>query len=306
MSCQKHNLKLYTVDTITMVTIGIFSITLSRIGLTDIQSDMGISKAYVDWMKAQGVDKIVIIPHNTQPGPQLRRYLDGIDGLIIPGGNDDFHHHSDPYYQRIKFSLDYAKTFGLPVFGICAGMMAMVSYELETWPLHVRVYNVLSRPGTQKLTPKSRSALSTMEQDLLEGNDALAYNHHYGVEASEIGQSETMYVVAKAPQGYASMVEWNKRPWVATQWHPEKPEWEPSSFQNIPRSTTAIALGNFIGQRFVRWAKEYSEKHKKKRRLNSLLDKGAWNLIKTKRRQWKLFDMPTSIYVHVSESVKSM
>jgi gamma-glutamyl-gamma-aminobutyrate hydrolase PuuD len=267
------------------LTIGIFSITLSKLGLS-YPTDTGVSKAYVDWMTSGGADHVLLIPHKTTL-KQLRHYLEHIHALVIPGGNDDIHHPSLPYYQRIQFALQYAQQHKLPVFGICAGFMAMVSFELGTWPMHVTVYNVLSTKGSQKVIT------SSISKRLLESSDALAYNHHYGVNRKLFRTDSPMRVIAVAPQGYASILHWKTVPWIATQWHPEKPKWESSRYQTIPRTKEAIAIGESMANQLVGYARTYAKTKAPFRRITT----GKWLLTSIPTNELKRFDMPSQLYV---------
>ncbi len=281
-----------------MIAIGIFSITLS-------DERIGVSKAYVDWLDhAAGVDtiKIVLIPQ-TCSLPTLRRYLQSLHGLIIPGGNDDIHHPSSAYYQRIQYALTYAREHSMPVFGICAGFMAMVSYELGTWPLHVKVYDILSRAGSQHLTLKGRRFFKTMgcKDDLLEAQNALAYNHHYGVDAQVFKKHPYIQVYSVAPQGYAALLHWRDLPWLATQYHPEKPQWERSPKQTIPRTKEALAIGNVMADYFLSLAKAYADRTKVVfKHINN--HKNNWSLKKTPTSSLVQFDMPSYMYIYMSST----
>lgn len=282
-----------------MVCIGIFSITLSKLGLPEdsIPSDVGISKAYVDWAKSMGDVEIRLIPHNVTMY-RLKQHLDAIHGLILPGGGDDIHHPSSPYYQRIEYALQYATQHKLPVFGICAGLMAMLSFELGTWPLHVTVYNMINTQGSQKILP--HMAFTPTVRKTLEHKGALIYNHHYGVDQKVLRNHDKMSVMAVAPQGYVSMVRWKQVPWIATQFHPEKPQWEPSSYQNIPRSQESYDIGNILKSIFYSWMQEYAlqNKGKAKTKTNAI----TWPVWKTPKKFQKLFDMPASIYIASSST----
>lgn len=260
-------------------TIGLFTITLDIDGETKI----GTSKAYIDWLYACGAFNVIIIPH-TCTNRDLNKYMNSIDGLLIPGGNDDIHNNTAIHYRTISAALKIAIRKKMPVMGICAGMMTMASYELRTWPLHVKVYNVLGTPDVQIW--KSSKFYKNMK------TKNTMYNHHYGIDSKliENNPSSNMEVLSVSKQGYVATVVWKSYPWIATQWHPEKPEFEMSSFQNIVRTKDARELGRYMGEYFIKMIHNYKKSHNHPISKNIEL----WHVPKELLTK---FDMPSQIYL---------
>ncbi len=189
-----------------------------------------IDTAYVRAVTEAGADAVFLPLQD-----RAEALVAGIDGLLIPGGDDLPPPHDYPGIafdlapaRQIDFDrrlLEHASRRGIPVLCICYGMQLLVLHR------HGRlVYDIpTDRPdaGSHRLSetdgrhPVQMEAGSRLARIL--GNDAGPVNslHHQGV--SDPGDG--MRVSARAGDGLIEAVESRDDPFcVGVQWHPEKLE----------------------------------------------------------------------------------
>ena len=179
----------------------------------------------------------VLLPIARDTGVR-RRYLEGIDGLVIVGGED-----VDPrlYGQRPlrTTKLIYpgrtgfetwlyraGKRRGLPIFGICHGMQLINVLEGGTLRQHIRQRSGQARVvhrGRGKIEHKVRVFSGTRLQEILRVSHAsVSTEHHQAVAAIAPG----FIPAAVAEDGVIEALEHpGSSELLAVQWHPErKPE----------------------------------------------------------------------------------
>ncbi len=160
------------------------------------------------------------------------RLLDGLDGLLVPGG-DDFAPDA-PYPDDVRFRLvpdaqlafdarllDGALQRGLPVLGICYGLQLLV--RARGGRLHHHLPVDLPDADDHDLAEHERHALRVHPgarfASLLAGVDAVNSQHHQAVAAPGNG----LRVLASAPDGVIEAVEGTGDAFVlGVQWHPER------------------------------------------------------------------------------------
>ncbi len=184
----------------------------------------------------------VILP--IVPGEMALASLQGLDGLIIPGGHDiapeylaeNPHRFVGPTYSpRDAFEFPLVKAavkLHLPLFGICRGIQvinaALGGSVYQDLPSEYDSANLL--PHSQR----SRGDLPT-HRVKIDGDSQLGQaigesalvnsRHHQAVK--EVAPS--LYVVATAPDGVIEAVENDDASIQAVQWHPE------NLWQNSPQ-----------------------------------------------------------------------
>jgi len=163
----------------------------------------------------------------------VRKYLDGIDGLIIVGGDD-----VDPRLYGERKKKGTGTVFGprlhfermlyagarrrhLPVLGICYGMQLVNVLEGGTLHQDIRRdagspvnHSDKRRPNHRvRVEPESRLARALGSSSLLVHSD-----HHQAVARTAKG----FRPVAFSPDGIIEAIEGNSEKILAVQWHPER------------------------------------------------------------------------------------
>lgn len=196
----------------------------------------GVNEAYAQSVANAGGLPILLTPQI--PAEHAAAALDGLDGLILSGGEDvDPARYSevpsprlgavDSRRDSLEFALfDAARRRGLPVFAICRGMQVVnvalggtlyqdipsehgqeIRHEVQP-PRNTRVHRVRIRPGTRLAHILGITGLDTNTI------------HHQAIKTLAPG----LTVTADADDGVIEGVEGAPdQPWlVAVQWHPEE------------------------------------------------------------------------------------
>jgi putative glutamine amidotransferase len=181
----------------------------------------------------------VILPIERRPAV-IRRYLDGLDGLLIVGGED-----VDPrlygeapkpgtgtmFAPRLAFEKRLyraARRHGLPVLGICYGMQLI--NVLEGGSLFQDIQRDARSPRNHRsrrhplhavrLEPGSRLRRLMRHDEITVHSD-----HHQAV--SRVAQG--FRPVGFAPDGIVEAIENDDETILAVQWHPERTLRSPAS-----------------------------------------------------------------------------
>jgi putative glutamine amidotransferase len=243
-----------------------------RIGIPLSLDDRGRWRAerayhYIDRRYADAIDRAGGLPIHLPIQSHVEDLVAGLDGLLLPGG-DDFPSQT-PLAPEIEALLDLvpaeqlafdrllfetARGRGLPILGICYGMQLMAIAMGGGLDAHLPS----QRPeaGPHKLAPDARHPV-TIEPGTLLGEIAgtgaalVDSSHHQGVRAPGQGQR----VVARSHDGIIEAIEAEpqaeagadaRAPFLlGVQWHPERLR-EPfsdrlfRSFIEAARSAAAI------------------------------------------------------------------
>lgn len=209
------------------------------IGITcDVQIPKGGRKAYdllcdhrypTAVRQAGGYPVLLPITHDE---PIIRRYLDGIDGLIIVGGDD-----VDPklygeepkkgtgtiFGPRLRFERKLyagARRRGMPILGICYGMQLINVLEGGALFQDIARDAKSSRDHRSKKNPNHRIKIENGSRlsEILGESVVVHSDHHQAV--SRVAPS--FRAVAYAPDGIIEAIEGDVREILAVQWHPER------------------------------------------------------------------------------------
>ena len=163
------------------------------------------------------------------------RYLEGIDGLVIVGGDDlDPTWYGEAPKKRTKVAFQNrskfeawlykaGKTRRLPILGICYGMQLINVLEGGTLHQHIHPpkqgYNVDHEGKKNGLHPIKVIQGTRLANILGKGRKVVATEHHQGVRTL----APDFIPSAIASDGLIEAMEHPKYPHIFTvQWHPER------------------------------------------------------------------------------------
>ena len=174
--------------------------------------------------------------------PEIRREMvDGLDGLLVPGGADlDPKLYAQPIHPETKLTdpdrtdfdlaiLSLAEQRQLPTLGICLGCQTMNVQRRGTLHQHLPDSPPPHSTPESKLEHRDPGDRSNehdvairpnthLAQSLQTENLAANSRHHQGI--AKVGHG--LVASAYAPDGVVEAVEDPSLPfWIAVQWHPE-------------------------------------------------------------------------------------
>eukprot|EP00730_Choanoeca_flexa_P001301 TRINITY_DN10575_c0_g1_i1.p1 TRINITY_DN10575_c0_g1~~TRINITY_DN10575_c0_g1_i1.p1 ORF type:complete len:328 (+),score=74.16 TRINITY_DN10575_c0_g1_i1:1-984(+) len=213
---------------------------------------------YVKWLESAGL-RVAIIPYDAN-ATLLTTIIDSVNGVLFTGGelglqlNSTYYHTAQTLFAAVKRKNDNG--VDMPLWATCMG------FQL----LHIIVTgdeNVLTRDAYDsedlslnlELTPES--ATSRFFQSLTPGTlttlrdqNVTSNLHHDGIEPSVYTSGQYPELASffevlsinhdRAGKPFVSTVEAKQYPIYATQWHPERPQFEWVVARNINHDVDAI------------------------------------------------------------------
>jgi putative glutamine amidotransferase len=200
---------------------------------TERRDQYYVANAYIQAIiKAGGVP--ILIPY--QPKDQIFRILSGLDGLVIPGGDDiDPGRYGenpiiqcgeiDPLWDELDlWATGFALERNMPILAICRGCqvlnVALGGTLIQDIPTQIKgsIKHAQKAPrwyATHDIAVQSASLLGNIWQ-----NDLQKVNSYHHQSIAKVGQG--LRIVASAPDGVIEAVEGTDRRFVlGLQWHPE-------------------------------------------------------------------------------------
>jgi putative glutamine amidotransferase len=225
-----------------------------RIGITCSPLRAGnYYDAYLRAIESAGAEPVVMSPLPAPDAGDARRMLDGIDGLLMPGGWDvdpgeygeareGAEEDVDPALDRTEIALVRgAVAGGVPVFGICRGQQVInvalggsLMQHIDGHDMHGQPRNLLAH-GID-IDPDSELAGVVSESPVMVNS-----LHHQAVKDLAPGLRAT----ARSSDGVVEAVESADGMVLAVQCHPEElvnqQSWARSLFQRFVTRTAARA-----------------------------------------------------------------
>ncbi len=192
-----------------------------------------IDRSYADAVGRAGA-RVVHLPIQSDPD----RLVEGIDGLLIPGGDDfpsevelaesasaDLHPVPPEQLAFDEALFRAAARRSIPILGICYGMQLMARARRGSLDAHLPSQRPLAEP--HQLPAQDRHPISIEPDSQLAriiGSETTRVNSLHQQAVSRVGPSHR--VVATSPDGIIEAIETSivdGRRWeIGVQWHPEK------------------------------------------------------------------------------------
>lgn len=192
-----------------------------------------VATAYIQAIiKAGGIP--ILIPY--QPKEQIFHILEGLDGLVLPGGDDvdpgRFGENPiaqcgtiDPQWDDLDlWAAGFALERNMPILAICRGCqvlnVALGGTLIQDIPTQVRdsIKHAQQAPrwyASHDISVQSASLLGNIW-----GNDPKKVNSYHHQSLAKVGKG--LRIVASAPDGIIEAVESSEHRFVlGVQWHPE-------------------------------------------------------------------------------------
>jgi gamma-glutamyl hydrolase len=250
------------------------------------KEDQTISGPLVSWVESAG-GRVVPINYNA-PWEQIETIFKSINGLVLPGGSGELW-YGHPFFDTAAKLLQLARDTNddgviFPVFGICLGFetLHIILANQTREDLLVPSKGQESVANTLELTDEADSSLffsrwteAVMDQVADEKLQPTFNAHEWAVPLTAYNDNKILrnqlniLSTSKDTAGelYVSTVEGRHYPFLATQWHPEKPPYEFSD-GTIPHTRTAIDAASLTASLLIDVARlnshsvEYSEQVK--------------------------------------------
>ena len=229
-------------------TIGILSVPTASAGSpceTLSAETSCFSAFYSRWIMSAGA-RAVLLPYDAPPAV-LTALLDSVNGVLLTGGGLDLGFQT-PYMLTAKVVMDAARAKNVagifyPVHGTCQGFQVMAllaagdqgvlsknAFDAENISLALDV--TWDGHHSSRLL-SAETAPEDIVQILSSTNSTLNL-HHDGVRVKDFEASSALadaYILVstnfdRRGQAFVSTIEAWDAPFVGTQWHPERPQFE--------------------------------------------------------------------------------
>ena len=214
--------------------IGIFTQPYPAVNPSCGKECLYLAASYVKFIESAGARVVPISFHATEA--ELDDLLGKINGVLFPGGGDEFPPSAQYTYDKIK-AMNDAGDF-MPLWGTCMGFQWLLIAQsgdaniLDPPSGQLDSYN-LSIPLDFTSTFKESQIFSSAPQEItaiLATQNVTMNNHHYGIfpdhfdATPELSSFFNVLSTNKDRQGveFVSMIEAFKYPIIGVEWHPEK------------------------------------------------------------------------------------
>lgn len=240
-----------------------------------------IASSYVKFAESAGARVVPI--HYDAPEDELKELFKHLNGIIFPGGGTSFREDT-LFFKAGKILYDLALAANdagdiFPIHGTCLGYQFLMSITAQTHDVICdRCFESEGQPLPLDFTEAARKSnlFRTMSDNLFSATskENLTENsHHSGIKPEMYDTNDKLhsfYTVLSTNLDYngsrfVSTVEAQKYPITASQWHPEKNNFEWGSIgklgeEGIPHTAHAVELSQHMANNFVSRARN-SEHH---------------------------------------------
>ncbi len=236
--------------------------------------DYFIPASYVNWVGQAGARVLPIL--KGQPAQYYAAVFDLTNGLLFPGGNqgiapsDVYTEEGDILWTLAEESNDRGDYY--PVWGTCLGFEEFAVLETDSddvIDINIQAQN-LALPLRFTGSAAGSRLFASFTPDLLAAiqEQSITFNsHEHGLLVSEYESNTSLNIFFdmlsfnedRVGVQFVSTIEARRYPFYATQWHPEKNNFEWSDnedYSNIPHSPMAVRLSLATAQFFVSEARK--------------------------------------------------
>jgi gamma-glutamyl hydrolase len=220
-----------------------------------------IDYSIVKWIKNQGCYVVYISPRLDKD--TIVKIFNNIDGLIIPGGEDDAYDTNETY-MCAKILIDLAYEHGnFPIIGICLGLQYLLThYSGDIWE-NINTYIKHHNQSNKLLceTDLTNTILHNLSKERL-SEKHFFFNHNYSINIETYHSHpkllDTFNVLSTTEYNnnrFLSTIQGKNQPFFGLAWHPEKPNFEWVNHQKIIRTPESIEIGRNISIFFIEYCK---------------------------------------------------
>lgn len=239
-----------------------------RQGMVETTSVSCFTSFYVKWLESSGA-RAVILPFNANAST-IDLLLERVNGVLFTGGGLDLTFNTT-YVQSAKYIYDAVRRINdggvwFPLHGTCMGMqlLSILTANNES-VLTQNAFDAenISLPLDFTTQGVAQSRLfSQAPADLLHAFQTTNITenlHHDGVLPDTFYQTPALTAfynlistnVDRRGLAFVSTIEAKGYPITATQWHPERPQFEHKPGMGLNHSNTAMKAMQFVGDFFV-------------------------------------------------------
>jgi len=226
-----------------------------------------ISASYVKWVE-QGGARVAVIPFDATVD-HLKDLFQSVNGLLLTGGDNTLAPETQ-YFQTASHLWELAKEANLkgdyfPVWGTCQGfqLMCILAAEDQSVLLHDKYdsWNIAMPLTLTENANASRllSGAPSVVISALTEQSSTQNLHHNGVLPETFASSKKLndvFVllsvnVDRKGKSFGSTIEGREFPFYATQWHPERNQFEWGVEETLCKTSDAIQSMQYLSDFFV-------------------------------------------------------
>eukprot|EP01060_Flectonema_neradi_P017407 TRINITY_DN24299_c0_g1_i1.p1 TRINITY_DN24299_c0_g1~~TRINITY_DN24299_c0_g1_i1.p1 ORF type:complete len:356 (+),score=53.02 TRINITY_DN24299_c0_g1_i1:61-1068(+) len=262
------------------------------IEVDNVKDDGGFScftTVYAKWLEQSGA-RVVTIPYDMKEAEpeRLDDLIDSLNGFLLTGGGLEFAVADPPapvksYMETLTYLYNavgrkHDEGVYLPLWGTCMGFQTLsvvgAGHNISVMELGVYDSEDLSLPINPTPGARNSRLFRDAPQDVYEiltTQNVTANLHHDGVPPSNFVSNPTLSKafkllstnVDRKGRPFGSTMEHVSLPIYATQFHPERPQFEWTTGHGFNRSIGCFRSMAYLSQFFV------SETHKNSQTINS-------------------------------------
>lgn len=273
---------------------------------------LSLPQSYFQWVEQAGAHGI-FLPYDL-PIKQFKNILSQVQGVLLPGGGNDlvFPNMTISFYQkRTHEILEFAKSQNeagvyYPVYATCLGFQSMVLSLMGNHPEDLSCdFNDTHAHHPVEVTEDFEKSeiwysLGQKESRTVFQKGNLVYDHSCGYHSEKIIKNprftDVMYLTGtsrdKDDQSFAAIIEHKDYPFFASQFHPEKNQFERLTNVPHPKDRETIDFNGAIITEIVERVKHRAIPYKQ---LSREIKKRLWWAMESGNGALKIFERVVKI-----------